>query len=593
MNERIILDWDSAYCDIKVLQDELRVIRSNPHFVSIMGDEEIERFKRWELSLAKRAESPFNVVIAGDFKRGKSTLINALIGDYAVPVNVLPETVTINQVSYGEDATCVAALKNGKKARLDIGELSRERLEKIMAELPAEIDYIDVKFPNELLKEIMIIDTPGTGEIFEQFDDRVADYLINADALIYVVSARSPLSHTEKDFIAAAVAAQGFARVFVALNMADSLESAENIEKVTEMTRERADVITPGAYVFPISALDEFCRLKNLNRPAPSLSDHLENLFEHFRASLQSDIILQRDVIKVARVINMANRVIDDMANSVSLLLSALNANISDLTAASEKYQNENSAMMEKIHKEIASVSSGIDVMRHEAAVWMSKFMSRIRLEIVGIKDNNKTKIGLLQKHFQFYLAEQIKAAISACTALHQKQIQGKMKDSAKSIALDITASFGQINKQVAENISEINMTKADIIAPVLVIAEWYFEPDTALGILLFGAAGIFRKFEMRKKQKDVIDPLLQSFDDIVESVLTELENVYEKIKKSVTDKLSDFYQSQIEQSKSAIEQAKHILESEEMKRDDITAHLNSAYNSITGLRTLLEKYQS
>jgi hypothetical protein len=95
----------------------------------------------------------------------------------------------------------------------------------------------------------------------------------------------------------------------------------------------------------------------------------------------------------------------------------------------------------------------------------------------------------------------------------------------------------------------------------------------------------------MKKKQKDVIEPLLQGFDDITDSVQTELQNVYENIKKSVAEQLSAFYQSQIEQSLSVIEQAKSILELEEMKRDDTITYIGDTYKNITGLKALLEKY--
>ena len=143
MDDRVVVDYDDLYTDIEYILDELRVFRSNPDFMHIMG-EEINRIKNWELLMRKRLDEPFGIVVIGDFKRGKSSLVNALLGEKIVPTNVLPETITINRISYGEEKTCVAVLKNGKKARLEIAELNKNELEAIIQSLPSEIEHVEL-----------------------------------------------------------------------------------------------------------------------------------------------------------------------------------------------------------------------------------------------------------------------------------------------------------------------------------------------------------------------------------------------------------------------------------------------------------------
>ena len=591
MNERITVNYDDLNIDIDTILYEIRLIRNERLFTQIMGDD-IKKVKEWEKALIKRINEPFNAVVAGDFKRGKSTLINALLKDNAVPTNVLPETVTINKISYGEMASCTAVLKNGKKANLEPKELKRKELERIISELPDEIEYIDIIQDNEFLKEISIIDTPGIGDIFNKFDVQVSEYLKNADALIYVVSARSPFSFTEQSFISAAIIPQSFSRIFVVINMADCLENTENIDKIAAYTKERIERIIPNASVFCVSALDEYCRLKNLPRPVEELSDYLENKFEFFRTALKSDMILQKNVIKTMRVVSIADYMLNDINRRADLLIGVLTSKIYNLSALEEQYENKNSEFSHKIEREISCISLDIDEMQYEASQWISEFMNRVMNEIQSIQLTTGTDV--LQKYFQFYMIEKIKAAVTACTDKHQKLINENLHKAAKNISLEIYATFESIDSRISDSIFDISWTNVDTAM---------FATDFVLGgisglnlgpVMLIGQAiaGFIRKKEANYKYKEFLEPVLQNYDDIVSEVLNEVRMVYEKMRNAAIDKLKSIYNEQIEQSVLAVKQAKQIKESEEIKQDDIIMYLNETKDKITELKSILEKYK-
>ena len=71
-------------------------------------------------TLEKTAEEHFEVAIVGEFKRGKSTLINAMLGQEVLPADVLPATATLNRVTYSEEPYVQVEYKNGKSERVDI-----------------------------------------------------------------------------------------------------------------------------------------------------------------------------------------------------------------------------------------------------------------------------------------------------------------------------------------------------------------------------------------------------------------------------------------------------------------------------------------
>lgn len=590
MKERILVNYESLKEDVDLILDEISSIRKDRRCKQILGSE-IERIKDWEFSLRKKMNEPFNLVIIGDFKRGKSTLVNALLGAEVVPTDILPETVTINRISYGENESCTAILSNGKKARLDIKELNRSELEKIMKELPAKIEYIDVLQNNELLKEITIVDTPGIGDIFKEYDEQVSEYLKNADALIYVVGAKSPLSQTEQSFISAAVIPQSFSRIFVVLNMIDALQEKEDMEKVAKLTRDRIAHITPNATVYPLSALDEYCRQMNVKRPLHELEGYFENQFEVFRTAIQSDIIMKKDGIKTNRVVTLADFMLNDITNRINLFVSVLESNVGSLADLEAQYHDNNSTLMQKINQEISTIQVDIDEMQLEARAWIREFMNRIKREIQSIQ--GAIGADVLQRYFQFYMIEMIKDGVITCTKYHQEDINSKLQKASKSISLEIIAAFGSIDTQIADSISDISWTSVDTAM---------FAGDYILGsigglnlgpIMLIGQAiaGFIRQKEVSKKQREFLEPVLENFDYLVDEIQDEVKVVYEKIKKTAVERLNSIYSNQIEESLAAINQAKQVIESEEMKKDEIVEYLDEIKKIMDELKLRLKQY--
>ncbi|MGN1101019.1 MAG: dynamin family protein, partial [Huintestinicola sp.] len=74
--------------------------------------------------IEKSAGDHFEVAIVGEFKRGKSTLINALLGQEVLPADVLPATATLNRVTYSKDPYVVVEYKDGSTEKVDINHLA-------------------------------------------------------------------------------------------------------------------------------------------------------------------------------------------------------------------------------------------------------------------------------------------------------------------------------------------------------------------------------------------------------------------------------------------------------------------------------------
>ncbi|MGN1089662.1 MAG: dynamin family protein, partial [Huintestinicola sp.] len=296
------INYDNASADIAAVRKELSRLIMDPELSAILGEDAVERMSKWDSIIEKKMGEPFSLMVIGDFKRGKSTIINAILGRSIAPVNVAPETFTVNCISYGERPTVEAVLKNNKRVTLTADDLCRARLYELLDFFPGELDYIDVRSDAPILKEIQIVDTPGLSDL-DDLDQQVKDFLVKADAVIYVASALSPLSESEQMFLSEYIVPQNFSKVFVLVNMIDAMNTMEDIERVVGRIRDKCAQIIPVADVYGISGIDEYRRKIGLNRPdIKGFQDYYENQFLKFELALSREIIVQKDTIRTQRV---------------------------------------------------------------------------------------------------------------------------------------------------------------------------------------------------------------------------------------------------------------------------------------------------
>lgn len=152
----------------------------------------------------------FLLVVVGEFNAGKSALINALLGAAVAEEGVTPTTTRLGVLRFGEVA--------GRERQADGSEL--------------------VTAPVELLRRLVLVDTPGTNAVFREHEALTRDYVPRADLVLFVTSADRPFSESERGFLAV-LAAWG-KKLVVVLNKADLLAGAGELEQVLTFVREQA-----------------------------------------------------------------------------------------------------------------------------------------------------------------------------------------------------------------------------------------------------------------------------------------------------------------------------------------------------------------
>lgn len=156
-----------------------------------------------EKVLQQIASRTYRVAVIGEFKRGKSSLLNALLGTEILPTDILPTTGTVSRIVYGTTQEMTICYKDGTQQQRDLSELQHygTKLETDAEERLRKIQEILVQYPSVFCKDgIELVDTPGLNDD-EYMTETTLGVLKDIDAAIVVISAKMPLSMTERDLI--------------------------------------------------------------------------------------------------------------------------------------------------------------------------------------------------------------------------------------------------------------------------------------------------------------------------------------------------------------------------------------------------------
>lgn len=187
---------------------------------------------------ARLAEDRFNLVVVGRFNRGKTSLMNAILGTDRLPTGIVPLTSVIMTVGYGSKEGVLLKYEN----RILDQEIPIEDLRQYITQQgnPGNIQGIktaEIQLPAEILRRgFYFVDTPGLGSVIVENTLTTEAFLPEADALILVTSYESPLSEEELRFFkAGSLSGQ---RIFVVLNKHDTV-SPEQREAALGFVREQ------------------------------------------------------------------------------------------------------------------------------------------------------------------------------------------------------------------------------------------------------------------------------------------------------------------------------------------------------------------
>lgn len=176
----------------------------------------------------------FHLAVLGQFKRGKSTLINALVGGPVLPISVVPLTSIPTFIRLGDSSRVRVSFEDGRKP-MEFTACTVEERAELLTRFVTEsgnphnrlgVTVVDVYLPSPLLAEgVVLIDTPGIGSTYQHNTEVTLNFLKQCDAALFLSSADPPLTQVEVEFLCAV--REKVQRLFFAFNKIDYLNAEE------------------------------------------------------------------------------------------------------------------------------------------------------------------------------------------------------------------------------------------------------------------------------------------------------------------------------------------------------------------------------
>ena len=170
-------------------------------------------------------EGRFFVACVGEFKRGKSTLLDAFVGEQILPTGVVPVTAVPTVLRYGNTRTARVLVDSEWRA-IDPADLSQYVSEELNPQNSRQVGGVEVFLPSPLLMGGMcLVDTPGIGSVFSGNTETTKQFIPQIDAAILVIGADPPISGEELALIQSVAA--NVDEVLIVLNKVDRVSAAD------------------------------------------------------------------------------------------------------------------------------------------------------------------------------------------------------------------------------------------------------------------------------------------------------------------------------------------------------------------------------
>lgn len=486
-------------------------------------------------------EDRFRLVVAGEFNNGKSTLINALLGEQALPSSSSPSTAVLSVIRYGEtpcyricrqDGSVEETTKESFRILVAPHEPDpRDELDKARFQRETEailaIDHVEIDYPTPLCAAgVEIVDTPGTNDPNAARERITYEFIPNADAVVFVLSARMPLDQSEMDFLRDRILASDIGRLFFVVNFRDFLDTPEKQRKVLAYVQRHLSEIIARPRIFLVCARDAILHRSGGKSMRPLMAIEETGLIELERA-LSVFLTNERAATKLARPISVGERIGKELVNdslrirraSIGLTAAKLSEGIAELqphlAAARRDHAEVLSGLRSRLADEGAKMEdelrSGLEKVVREGVFALDGYKGELTRESIS----KAVETAIAKKHTD--LIEQVRQrqanALRAQCAMAQKRINS----SWEAVRLKVDAEFGCVGSEDVD-LSDLATNDPTGVAvagglgtmALVAFAHIAFPIALIAGVMSFFGIGMFSEDAQRKKAIGKLRPKIQ-----------------------------------------------------------------------------------
>jgi predicted GTPase len=341
----------------------------------------------------KLEEDRFHLVVVGEFNHGKTTFVNAMLGEQALPTGVTPTTAAIHHIRWAAKPEATVVSASGERRSIPFDQAKTFA---VGGGAPAEdVDYLEIGYPAALLEErILLVDTPGVNDLSLQRSDITYSYIPRADAVLFLLDAGQILKESERVFLQDKLLKASRDKIVFCITKWDLLSPDEQREALA-YAKNLLSTLVKDPVVFPVSAETALAG----NRGASGL-DELVEFLTRFLAEERGRILLDNALGEGLGLSQLLSKGIDARRRSIQMKTDELDRRI----AALEQDLLGKAGTIEQRRMQIREDVSGIKAAAHKD---LDRFVDDVCRQLPNVIDSAKP--GELKKYLPAFLEDAYK----------------------------------------------------------------------------------------------------------------------------------------------------------------------------------------
>lgn len=448
-------------------------------------------------------EERFRFVVLGQFKRGKSTFINALLHAKVLPTDVIPVTAVITEIRYGQNAAARVFFSEGAPREIPVSGLSRFISESENPSNQKGVDKVELTYPAEILRDgLILVDTPGVGSIHEHNTRLTREYIPHVDAAVFLFSADPPLTELEQNFLK--IIYPVVPRIFFVLNKKDYLEQ-DALERVLAFnSKVLSEISGKPPEILPISALRGLQERIGSGKGKADCSGlpELEEKLNRFLVEQRGKYFLLSNVERLVSVCN-------EWKNLMELDRQARALSVEELTRNLEKFNEFMSEIMRR-SEHISFLLNGIQQRFLEEYDRLSgEFSARVLPEIVAktrvfLESREELSKARLAEEAERFINNEIIDTFEPFRLRTEKRFKEKYQEEISRLNHDVEKILREVYRY-SEDLFKISGL-ADLSREAWKYENQFYyrvwEVETSLDLLQEGIVGLLPRSLFLRRQK-------------------------------------------------------------------------------------------
>lgn len=390
--------------------------------------------ERVERDLVKKLdEDRFHLVVVGEFNHGKSSFVNALLGENALAVGVTPTTAAIHHLKYAEAPEAQVVYASGRRETIPFADAKKFAVGG--PESPEKVDFLEIGYPAPILKErILLVDTPGVNDLSLQRSDITYSYIPRADAVLFLLDAGQILKESERIFLQDKLLKASRDKIVFVITKWDILSVEEQSEALQYAKTQLANLVR-DPLVFPISAETALAG-KAEESGMPQLLAHLTT----FLAEERGRILLDNALGEGVNVGALLAKGVDAKRRAASMKTEELLRRITMLEQDLAGQAGNIEQRRIKIREEVAGIKVG-------ARKDLDRFVEETIRQLPNVIDGAK------QEDLKQYLPAFLEDTFKKWAEAEAKEIGAKLEDLAERTIALVREDANETTKRVIETL--------------------------------------------------------------------------------------------------------------------------------------------